>query len=463
MEFEGAIDPSDAEEWLKAVERVLNAMGVTDAQKVTLATFSMKGDARDWWESFERQWTAPLPGVILAVPRVVTWERFVKGLTTYEQKDYAQLVEMARRVGKDIQDYNDNRESYKKNKTKGAAFGKSGGGNSKGGGQKSQVTKTQDLGKSQGGSTGWWKGKSGQETDRQTVNGATTMSCQCFSCGSTDHLKRDCPSALKSVKCYTCVTNNFDEELVIGSGGFGKVYKALIDDGAAATVALKHLNLKSKQGAKEFWTEIEMLSKLRHTHLISLLGYCNEHNEMILMENGTLADHLYKFKTNGNGINGHMSWEQRLNIYIGAARGLDYLHIGIRHSIIHRDVKTTNILLDKDWIAKISNFGLCKLVSASHSRTHVSNGSFGYFDPACFLTRRLTKKSDVYAFGVVLLGMPCGKPAVDTRVDEEPRSLVLWAKQVIKKNKLDQLIDPSLRDQISPHCLKVLQKLQINA
>ncbi|XP_058187696.1 receptor-like protein kinase FERONIA [Rhododendron vialii] len=261
------------------------------------------------------------------------------------------------------------------------------------------------------------------------------------------------------------VTNNFNDELVIGSGGFGKVYKAFIDDGAT-TVALKRLKLKSKQGAKEFWTEIEMLSKLRHTHLVSLLGYCDERNEMILvyefMEHGSLADHLYKTKTKGNGTVGHMSWEQRLKICIGAARGLDYLHTGIRHGIIHRDVKSTNILLDKDWIAKISDFGLCKPGSTSHSQAHVSTdvkGSFGYFDPEYFLTRRLTKKSDVYAFGVVMLEMLCGRPAVDMQVDEEQRSLVHWAKQGIKEDKLDQLIDPSLRDQISAHRVKVFAEV----
>ncbi|KAG5527687.1 hypothetical protein RHGRI_028578 [Rhododendron griersonianum] len=260
-------------------------------------------------------------------------------------------------------------------------------------------------------------------------------------------------------------TNNFNDELVIGSGGFGKVYKALIDDGTM-TVALKRLKLKSKQGAKEFWTEIEMLSKLRHTHLVSLLGYCDERNEMILvyefMEHGSLADHLYKTKTKGNGIVAHMSWDQRLNICIGAARGLDYLHTGIRHGIIHRDVKSTNILLDKDWIAKISDFGLCKPGSTSHSQAHLSTdvkGSFGYFDRQYFLTRRLTKKSDVYAFGVVMLEMLCGRPAVDMRVNEEQHSLVLWAKQGIKEDKLDQLIDPSLRDQISVHCVKVFAEV----
>ncbi|KAG5523027.1 hypothetical protein RHGRI_034992 [Rhododendron griersonianum] len=263
------------------------------------------------------------------------------------------------------------------------------------------------------------------------------------------------------------VTNNFDDEFVIGRGGFGKVYKALIDDDATL-VALKRCNLKS-QGAKEFWTEIEMLSKLRHTHLVSLLGYCDERNEMILvyefMEHGTLADHLYNTKTKGNGMVGYMSWEQRLNICVGAARGLDYLHTGIQHGIIHRDVKTTNILLDKDWIAKISDFGLCKVGSTSHSHTYVSTdvkGTWGYLDPEYYMTRRLTKKSDVYAFGVVMLEMLCGRPAVDMRVDEEQHSLVQWAKQCIKENKLDQLTDPSLRDQISAHCLKVFAEVANN-
>ncbi|PSR87740.1 Receptor-like protein kinase [Actinidia chinensis var. chinensis] len=260
-------------------------------------------------------------------------------------------------------------------------------------------------------------------------------------------------------------TGNFADELVIGRGGFGKVYKALID-GGKTIVAMKRLNSKSNQGENEFRTEIEMLSKLRHTHLVSLLGYCDESPEMILvyefMEHGTLADHLYKMNSNSDGNISPLSWEQRLSICIHAARGLDYLHTGTSPGVIHRDVKTTNILLDKNWIAKISDFGLCKVGTTSHSCSHVSTdvkGTFGYLDLEYYLTHRLTKKSDVYSFGVVMMEVLCGRPAVDLTLEEEQHSLAEWARRCIEEKKLDDIIDFSLRDQISPQCLKVFAEV----
>ncbi|XP_028087071.1 receptor-like protein kinase FERONIA [Camellia sinensis] len=257
-------------------------------------------------------------------------------------------------------------------------------------------------------------------------------------------------------------TNNFDDALVIGKGGFGKVYKGFID-GGATTIAIKRSNAESKQGATEFWTEIKTLSKLRHTHLMALIGYSDDCEEMILvyeyMANGTLADHLYKSSRKGNGNDiYHLTWEERLKICIGPAHGLDYLHTDTKQGVIHRDVKTTNILLDENWVAKISDFGLSKMVNTSHTRTHVSTdvkGTFGYLDLAYFLTRRLTKKSDVYAFGVVLFEVLCARPLVDTSVEEDQMGLALWVQNCIKKGTFDQIIDLSIRGQISPNCLKV--------
>ncbi|XP_035833241.1 receptor-like protein kinase FERONIA [Helianthus annuus] len=249
-------------------------------------------------------------------------------------------------------------------------------------------------------------------------------------------------------------TKNFDESLVIGHGGFGKVYKGNIDNGSSLVVAaIKRLDAMSDQGESEFWAEVEMLSKLRHCNLVSLIGYCNHESEMILvyeyMPHGTLADHLHKLGT-------PLSWCQRLKMCIGAARGLDYLHTGtgIEFGIIHRDVKSSNILLDKDWAAKVSDFGLSKISPRNQLSTHVSTlvkGTFGYFDPSYFATGKLTRMSDVYAFGVVLLEMLCRKRAVDDSLDW---GIATWAKDSIKEGNLKDIVDSDIRGEISPICLK---------
>ncbi|KAM5576681.1 hypothetical protein ABKV19_007499 [Rosa sericea] len=252
-------------------------------------------------------------------------------------------------------------------------------------------------------------------------------------------------------------TNNFDTKLVIGKGGFGNVYRGTLFNGTKVAVKRAYKRDEhgsdSGQGLPEFETEIIVLSKIRHRHLVSLIGYCNERSEMILvyefMEKGTLRDHLYDSDVP------RLSWKQRLEICTGAARGLQYLHTGAAGGIIHRDVKSTNILLDENHVAKVADFGLSR--SGALDETHVSTnvkGTFGYLDPEYMMSEQLTEKSDVYSFGVVLLEVLCARPDIDPTLPREQMNLAEWGMLCQKRGVLEEIVDSPLKGQIDPNSLR---------
>ncbi|KAK2967647.1 hypothetical protein RJ640_030518 [Escallonia rubra] len=254
-------------------------------------------------------------------------------------------------------------------------------------------------------------------------------------------------------------TNDFDAKLMIGEGGFGKVYKGTLPSGVK--VAVKRSEPGHGQGLAEFQTEIIILSKIRHRHLVSLIGYCDERSEMILvyeyMEKGTLREHLYSWKggSKGSSSKPELSWNRRLEICIGAAKGLHYLHTCSDGGIIHRDVKSTNILLDEHYVAKVADFGLSR--SGPPDQSHVSTdvkGSFGYLDPEYFRCLQLTQKSDVYSFGVVLLEVLCARPALNNVLPREQVNLADWGIVWQKKGQLEKVVDPFIVDDICTNSLR---------
>ncbi|XP_051121284.1 leucine-rich repeat receptor protein kinase HPCA1 [Andrographis paniculata] len=239
-------------------------------------------------------------------------------------------------------------------------------------------------------------------------------------------------------------TNNFSDANQIGSGGYGKVYKGVLPTGEV--VAIKRAQRGSTQGGLEFKTEIELLSRVHHKNLVGLVGFCFEHEEQMLvyefMANGTLRDSL----SGKSSI--YLDWKRRIRIALGSARGLAYLHELAHPPIIHRDIKSSNILLDDNLTAKVADFGLSKLVSDT-SKGHVSTqvkGTLGYLDPEYYMTQQLTEKSDVYSFGVVMLELITAKQPI-----EKGKYIVREARLIMDKNDdihcgITRLMDPVIRN-----------------
>ncbi|GFQ08381.1 probable LRR receptor-like serine/threonine-protein kinase at1g53440, partial [Phtheirospermum japonicum] len=228
-----------------------------------------------------------------------------------------------------------------------------------------------------------------------------------------------------SLRQIKSATHNFDIANKIGEGGFGPVYKGVLSDGTI--VAVKQLSSKSKQGNREFVNEIGMISALQHPNLVKLFGCCIEGNQLLLiyeyLENNSLARALFGHEEQRLNLD----WSTRKKICIGIAKGLAYLHEESRLKIVHRDIKATNVLLDKDLNAKISDFGLAKL--DEEENTHISTriaGTIGYMAPEYATRGYLTDKADIYCFGIVLLEIVSGKSNTNYRPKEEFVYLLDW-------------------------------------
>ncbi|CAI9261121.1 unnamed protein product [Lactuca saligna] len=241
-------------------------------------------------------------------------------------------------------------------------------------------------------------------------------------------------------------TNNFAESNCIGRGGFGKVYKGELHVHlkGQTTVALKRLDRTFGQGDPEFWKEIVMLSLYKHDNIVSLLGFCDDSGEKIL---------IYEYASNKSLDlylkSDDLTWVRRLKICIGAARGLAYLHnpAGTQQRVLHRDIKSSNILLDENWNARIADLGLSKFGPANQQYTFlVSNtvGTFGYCDPIYVETGLLTKESDVYSFGVVLFEVLCGRLCISYH--NKAQSFTEIVRKSYKQNKRDREQRPLMNE-----------------
>lgn len=249
-------------------------------------------------------------------------------------------------------------------------------------------------------------------------------------------------------------TRGFKEVNLIGEGGFGRVFKGRLETGQV--VAVKQLNHDGLQGFQEFIVEVLMLSLLHHSNLVTLIGYCTDGDQRLLvyeyMPMGSLEDHLFDLEPDKVPL----SWETRIKIAVGAARGLEYLHCKANPPVIYRDLKSANILLDNDFNPKLSDFGLAKLGPVGDN-THVSTrvmGTYGYCAPEYAMSGKLTLKSDIYSFGVVLLELITGRKAIDVTKRAGEQNLVSWSRPFLKdRRKLVQLVDPLLQGRYPIRCL----------
>ncbi|KAJ8572925.1 hypothetical protein K7X08_009436 [Anisodus acutangulus] len=275
--------------------------------------------------------------------------------------------------------------------------------------------------------------------------------------GSSERMPQ---SKLRGVQVFTykqleMCTNTFSEANVIGNGGYGVVYRGVLTDGTVA--AFKVLQREGKQWERSFRLEVDLLSRLQSPYLVELLGYCaDQHHRLLIFEympNGSLQQHLHsQHKQSKNSLN----WGVRLRIALDCARALEYLHEHTTPSVIHRDFKCSNVLLDQDFRAKVSDFALAKIGSDKLNgliSTRVL-GTTGYLAPEYASTGKLTTKSDVYSYGVVLLELLTGRVPIDTKRPPGEHVLVSWAlPRLTNREKVVEMVDPTLEGQYTKNDL----------
>lgn len=251
-------------------------------------------------------------------------------------------------------------------------------------------------------------------------------------------------------------TENFGSNALVGEGSYGRVYFAILNDGRR--VAIKKLDASQEPDSnEEFLSQVAKVSKLRHENFVELLGYCAEGNLRLLCYEFATMGSLHDILHGRKGVQGAqpgpaLDWMQRVRIAIDAAKGLEYLHEKLHPSIIHRDIRSSNILLFEDLKAKIADFNLSNQAPDMAARLHSTRvlGTFGYHAPEYAMTGQLTQKSDVYSFGVVLLELLTGRKPVDHTMPRGQQSLVTWATPRLSEDKVKQCVDPKLKGDYPP-------------
>lgn len=252
-------------------------------------------------------------------------------------------------------------------------------------------------------------------------------------------------------------TCGFKEESQVGKGSFSCVFKGVLKDGTVVAVKRAIVSPDMKKSSKEFRTELDLLSRLNHAHLLNLLGYCEEGGERLLvyefMANGSLHQYLHG---NNKALKEQLDWVRRVTIAVQAARGIEYLHGYACPPVIHRDIKSSNILIDEEHNARVADFGLSLLGPANSSSplAELPAGTLGYLDPEYYRLHYLTTKSDVYSFGVLLLEILSGRKAIDMQFEEG--NIVEWAVPLIKSGGTQSILDPALKP---PPDLEALRRI----